>query len=75
MTKPIEQQLADEIKRLKDRVSRLETQEKPSLLGLPDLSDPDADKILFWDDSEGALGWLTANTDLTITGTDLDVST
>ena len=37
------------------------------------LADPDADRILFWDDSAGAKAWLTASTGLTITGTDLTV--
>lgn len=33
------------------------------------LTDPNADRILFWDDSAGAVTWLTAGTGLTITGT------
>lgn len=33
------------------------------------LSDPGADRILFWDDSAGAVTWLTAGTGLTITDT------
>lgn len=33
------------------------------------LSDPDADRILFWDDSLGSVTWLTAGTGLTITNT------
>ena len=33
------------------------------------LSDPDADRILFWDDSAGQFDWLIAGTGLTITGT------
>jgi len=33
------------------------------------LSDPDNDRILFWDDSAGAYAYLTAGTNLTITGT------
>lgn len=35
------------------------------------LSDPNADRILFWDDSAGSVDWLTAGTGLTITGTTL----
>jgi len=31
--------------------------------------DPNADRIMFWDDSAGAVDWLTAGTGLTITGT------
>ena len=33
------------------------------------LSDPGADRILFWDDSAGAVTWLTAGSNLTISGT------
>lgn len=33
------------------------------------LTDPGADRILFWDDSAGAAGFLTAGTGLTISGT------
>lgn len=33
------------------------------------LTDPNADRILFWDDSAGAVTWLTAGTGLTITDT------
>jgi hypothetical protein len=35
------------------------------------LTDPNADRILFWDDSAGAATWLTAGTGLSITGTTL----
>lgn len=38
------------------------------------LTDPNADRILFWDDSAGAITWLTAGTNLTITGTTIAVS-
>lgn len=38
------------------------------------LTDPNADRILFWDDSAGAVTWLTAGTGLTITGTTIDAS-
>lgn len=38
------------------------------------LSDPGADRILFWDDSAGAVTWLTAGTGLTITTTTLTAS-
>jgi hypothetical protein len=38
------------------------------------LMDPNADRILFWDDSAGAIGFLRPNTGLTVSGTDLDVS-
>lgn len=35
------------------------------------LTDPNADRIMFWDDSGGAVTWLTATTGLEISGTDL----
>lgn len=35
------------------------------------LADPNADRILFWDDSAGAKAWLTVGTGLTISGTTL----
>ena len=38
------------------------------------LSDPNADRILFWDDSAGAVTWLTAGTGLTITDTTITAS-
>ena len=39
-----------------------------SHLGLESLSDPNADRIIFWDDSAGATAFLTAGTGLTISG-------
>ena len=42
-----------------------------SHLGLEDLSDPNADRIFFWDDSAGAAKFLTLGTGLSITGTEL----
>jgi len=39
-----------------------------AFLGLNDLADPNADRVLFWDDSAGALKWLTVEG---IVGTDL----
>lgn len=38
------------------------------------LSDPNADRIMFWDDSAGAVTWLTAGSGLTITGTTITAS-
>lgn len=38
------------------------------------LTDPNADRIMFWDDSAGQVTWLTAGTGLTITDTTIDVS-
>ena len=42
-----------------------------SHLGIQSLSDPDADRILFWDDSETAAGWLTVGSNLSLSGTTL----
>ena len=38
------------------------------------LTDPNADRIMFWDDSAGAVTWLTAGTGLSITGTTITAS-
>ena len=38
------------------------------------LADPGADRVMFWDDSAGAVDWLTMGTNLTITGTTLDAA-
>ena len=38
------------------------------------LADPNADRLLFWDDSAGAITWLTLGTNLSITGTTLDAA-
>jgi len=38
------------------------------------LTDPNADRILFWDDSEGAMAFLTAGSGLTITGTTIEAT-
>ena len=43
-----------------------------SHLGIEDLSDPNADRILIWDDSAGAVAWGTANTGLSISGTNIN---
>jgi len=40
-----------------------------SHLGIESLSDPNADRIMFWDDSAGATAFLTAGSGLTISGT------
>src|SRR3990167_1503705 len=40
------------------------------------LTDPNADRILFWDDSAGVMTWLAADgTNLVITATTLDIGT
>ena len=38
------------------------------------LADPNADRIMFWDDSAGAVDWLTAGSGLTISGTTITAS-
>lgn len=38
------------------------------------LADPGADRLLFWDDSAGAVDWLTLGTGLSTTGTTLNIS-
>ena len=38
------------------------------------LTDPNADRIMFWDDSAGSVAFLTAGTNLTITGTTIDAA-
>lgn len=45
-------------------------------LGLEDLTDPNADRIFFWDDSAGKSEWLTASTatGINITGTTLQLA-
>ena len=45
-----------------------------SHLGLESLSDPNADRIIFWDDSAGATAFLTAGTGLSISGTTQSVN-
>jgi hypothetical protein len=47
----------------------------PSAIGaIPSFADPNADRIVFWDDSAGAYAPLTVGTGLTITGTTLDAT-
>lgn len=38
------------------------------------LTDPNADRVLFWDDSAGAMAWLTVSTGLAISTTNLALS-
>jgi len=45
-----------------------------SHLGIETLADPAADRIMFWDDSETATGWLTVSTGLDLTTTSLTLS-
>lgn len=42
-----------------------------SHLGIQNLADPNADRILFWDDSAGATAWLQVSTGLSLSGTTL----
>jgi|ETNmetMinimDraft_4_1059912.scaffolds.fasta_scaffold06710_2 cytoskeletal protein CcmA (bactofilin family) len=46
-----------------------------SHLGLESLSDPNADEIIFWDDSAGATAFLDLGTGLSISGTTISVGT
>lgn len=45
------------------------------LLGIEDLTDPGADRILFWDDTAGYVTWLTAGTGLSLSGTGIALAT
>lgn len=45
-----------------------------NLSAIAGLDDPNADRILFWDDSVGAYAFLEAGTNLTITGTTIDAT-
>ncbi len=44
------------------------------LTAIAALADPNADRILFWDDSAGTYTYLTLGTNLTITGTTIDAA-
>ena len=44
------------------------------LTAIAGLADPNADRILFWDDSAGSYAYLTPGTNLTITGTTIDAA-
>jgi hypothetical protein len=46
----------------------------PQLQQIADLTDPNADRLLFWDDSAGRYEHLTLGTNLTITGTTIDAA-
>lgn len=45
-----------------------------SHLGLQSLTDPNADRIFFWDDSAGTSAWLSLGTNLAISGTTLNAT-
>ncbi len=38
------------------------------------LTDPNADRLMFWDDSAGSVAWLTLGTNLSITGTTINAT-
>lgn len=46
----------------------------PFLTDISNLTDPNADRLLFWDDSVGDIGWLTPSTGLSVSGTNIAVS-
>ena len=43
-------------------------------LGIEDLTDPNADRIMFWDDSASSVKFLEAGSNLTITGTTINAT-
>jgi hypothetical protein len=45
-----------------------------SHLGIQNLSDPNDDRIMFWDDSAGAMAWLDIGSGLSLSGTTLSAS-
>ena len=45
-----------------------------SHLGIESLSDPNADRILIWDDSAGAVAWASPNSNLAISGTNINAT-
>ena len=45
-----------------------------SHLGIESLTDPNADRILFWDDSASSAQWLTLGTNLSISGTTINAT-
>ena len=59
------------IKQLEREVERLQRWERAADLGLGKLTDPNADRVLFWDDSAGALKWLTVGNGLLLSDTTL----
>lgn len=45
-----------------------------SHLGIESLTDPNADRVLFWDDSASSAQWLTLGTNLSISGTTINAT-
>jgi len=75
--------LNQQLRRTKRRLNTLEGNTQNSISGIlsiakggtsANLTDPDADRILFWDDSDHKVGFLTANTNVDISGTNLNVT-
>lgn len=52
----------------------LTSSELAFIQSIGNLGDPNADRILFWDDSAGAYAYLTLGTNLSITGTTINAS-
>lgn len=55
-------------------IDELTTSEELLVQNLASLGDPNADRILFWDDSAGSFQYLTVGSGLTITGTTITAS-
>ena len=55
-------------------LQRITNQLSLSHLGLESLTDPGADRIMFWDETDNALKWLQVSTGLSISGTILSCS-
>ena len=55
-------------------LDELTSAEELTVQQISGLGDPNADRILFWDDSAGQFQYLTAGSGLTITGTTMTVS-
>ncbi len=76
--------LNEELRRSRDRLQDLENapEDLSDVIGVLDMEnggtgeslvDPGVDRILFWDDSETAVSWLIAGTNISIEGEYLDV--
>jgi hypothetical protein len=55
-------------------LSELTSAELEVIQNIGNLGDPNADRILFWDDSAGAFAYLTLGSGLSITGTTISAS-
>lgn len=65
--------LAKRVEKTEQRVENLERTES-STAYIPDLGDPNADRLVFWDDSADAFAYLSAGSRLSISGTTLNQS-